>query len=91
MMVANIGLFFYGILLVFILTKSNSPSLITSIVTAATVWVLPTSYFNFTMHATTYLLGKKVLIYCVAISTVMSAITIAAIAFVAGLGNKKSA
>lgn len=86
-----LGCVFYGVLLAFILAKSNDASLITSIITAATVGFLATSYFDFTMHATTYLLGKKALICDVAISTVMSAITGAAVVFIAGLGNKKSA
>ncbi|MBC7721294.1 MAG: hypothetical protein H7068_04675 [Pedobacter sp.] len=85
-----LGCVLYGVLLAFILAKSNDASLITSIITAATVGFLATSYFDFTMHATTYLLGKKALICDVAISTVMSAITGAVIAFVAGLGSKKS-
>ncbi len=86
-----LGCLFYGVLLAFILAKSTDVSLITGIVTAAIIGFLVSGYYDFTMHATTYLLGKKALLCDVAISTVMSAITGAVVAFVAGLGNKKSA
>ncbi len=86
-----LGCLFYGVLLAFILAKSTDVSLITGIFTAAIIGFLVSGYYDFTMHATTYLLGKKALLCDVAISTVMSAITGAVVAFVAGLGNKKSA
>ena len=83
------GSIVYGILIAYVIGKNNTYTLINGVLTGTIVGFLVSASFDFTMYATTNLNTITTIMYDVAISTVIGAITGAVVALVAGTGSKR--
>ena len=83
------GSLIYGILIAYVIGKANKSSIINGAVTGTIVGFLVSASYNFTMYATTNLNTNNMLMYDVAISSIIGAITGTVVALVAGIGSKR--
>lgn len=84
-----LGSLLYGILVAFVIGKAKITNLVSGITTSAVLGLLVSCSYDFTMYANTNIFTPKMMIYDIAISTVMVALTGAVVALVGNLVSKK--
>jgi hypothetical protein len=84
-----LGSLLYGILVAFVIGKAKITNLVSGITTSAVLGLLVSCSYDFTMYANTNIFTPKMMIYDIAISTVMVALTGAVVTLVGNLVSKK--
>ncbi len=84
-----LGSLLYGILVAFVIGKAKITNIASGITTSAVLGLLVSCSYDFTMYANTNIFTPKMMIYDIAISTVMVALTGAVVTLVGNLVSKK--
>lgn len=86
----SLGSLLYGILVAFVIGKSNVTKVASGLTTSAILGLLVSSSYDFTMYANTNILTPKMLVFDIVLSTVMVAITGVVVTLVGNLLDKKA-
>ncbi|MDI9364541.1 MAG: hypothetical protein QM541_06300 [Flavobacterium sp.] len=85
-----LGSLLYGILVAFVIGKSNITNVVSGFATSAVVGLLVSASYNFTIYANTNLVTPKIMTYDIAISTAMVALTGVVVTLVGKAISKKA-